>query len=280
MKIKCEYCESFIDDSEDTCPNCGAVNINMKRVANGVPTTIEELKDYCVEQNLPISMMRFYIGENYKLPKAFGIYKDETSGEFIVYKNKADGTRAIRYQGTDEAYAVNEIYLKLQSEAQKQNARKIARMQSQSQSHYTERVSSQRYANQSTSNGGNANKQKSLSNKRVPKIFLIIIIIIFASNILEFFVFGAFNIIQAFLPDSDYTSSYSSDYDYDSDYYDYDYDSDYDYNYDYDSGSDYDDDWDYSYDDDWDTDWDSDWDDDWDSGSDWDSSYSDWDSDW
>ena len=76
MKIKCEYCESFIDDTETSCPNCGATNENMKRVANGVPTTIEELKDYCVEHNLPISMMRFYIGENYKLPKAYGIYKD------------------------------------------------------------------------------------------------------------------------------------------------------------------------------------------------------------
>ena len=113
MKIKCEYCESFIDDTETSCPNCWATNENMKRVANGVPTTIEELKDYCVEHNLPISMMRFYIGENYKLPKAYGIYKDEVTGECVVYKNKANGERAIRYQGLDEAYAVNEIYLKL-----------------------------------------------------------------------------------------------------------------------------------------------------------------------
>ena len=112
MKIKCEYCESFIDDTEAACPNCGAVNENMKRVANGVPTTIEQLKDYCVEHNLPISMMRFYIGENYRLPKAYGIYKDETTGECVVYKNKSNGERAIRYQGLDEAYAVNEIYLK------------------------------------------------------------------------------------------------------------------------------------------------------------------------
>ena len=34
----------------------------------------------------------------------------------IVYKNKADGSRAIRYRGPDEEHAVNEIYLKLLDE--------------------------------------------------------------------------------------------------------------------------------------------------------------------
>ena len=57
---------------------------------------------------------RFFIGINYKKPKAFGIYQD--GDQFIVYKNKANGERAIRYQGTDETYAVNELYLKLKSE--------------------------------------------------------------------------------------------------------------------------------------------------------------------
>ena len=41
---------------------------------------------------------------------------------FIVYKNKADGTRAVRYKGTDEAYAVNELYLKLKDEILNQKA--------------------------------------------------------------------------------------------------------------------------------------------------------------
>ena len=34
----------------------------------------------------------------------------------MVYKNKADGSRAVRYSGPDEAYAVRELYLKLKSE--------------------------------------------------------------------------------------------------------------------------------------------------------------------
>ena len=49
----------------------------------------------------PYETTRFFIGINYKKPKAFGIYQD--GDQFIVYKNKANGERAIRYQGTDEA---------------------------------------------------------------------------------------------------------------------------------------------------------------------------------
>ena len=60
---------------------------------------------------------------NYQQPRAFGIYQNE-KGEFIVYKNKDNGQRAIRYQGTDEAYAVNELYMKLKEEIlnQKRNS--------------------------------------------------------------------------------------------------------------------------------------------------------------
>lgn len=59
--------------------------------------------------------------------KAFGIYQD--GDQFIVYKNKANGERAIRYQGTDEAYAVNELYLKLKSEILNQKANNQTRKQ-------------------------------------------------------------------------------------------------------------------------------------------------------
>jgi len=37
-------------------------------------------------------------------PKTIGIYKDE-KGEFVVYKNKANGVRSVRYKGPDEAIA-------------------------------------------------------------------------------------------------------------------------------------------------------------------------------
>lgn len=117
MKVKCDYCGSFINDTDEVCPNCGGVNSHLMRSADGIPKTIEELKKFCQDKNLPLEKMRFYIGVDFKEPKAFGIFKDD-DGNFVVYKNKGDGTRAERYRGKDEAYAVNEIYQKMKSEVQ------------------------------------------------------------------------------------------------------------------------------------------------------------------
>ena len=122
MKIKCDWCGSWINDFDQVCPNCGGVNNNYNRHANGVPQTIEELKAWAKEMNLPLEEMRTFIGEDYKGAKAFGIYKDETDGTFVVYKNKEDGTRAVRYKGTDEAYAVNELYQKMKERVAVQKA--------------------------------------------------------------------------------------------------------------------------------------------------------------
>lgn len=82
-----------------------------------IPKTIEELEQWYIDRNLPSeNVTRFFIGKNYKGAKAFGIYKDEISQEYIVYKNKSDGTRAIRYRGNNEEYAVNELYKRLKEE--------------------------------------------------------------------------------------------------------------------------------------------------------------------
>lgn len=59
------------------------------------PKTIEELKQFCADKGMPLEQMRFYIGEDYREPRAFGIYQDE-NGEFVVCKDKSDGSRAIR----------------------------------------------------------------------------------------------------------------------------------------------------------------------------------------
>lgn len=120
MKISCEYCGQMIPETEQTCPHCGAVNGRVKRAAYGVPTTIEELRAYCRNHNLPLADMRVFLGEDYRGAKAFGIYRDEATGNFVVYKNKADGTRAVRYEGNDEAYAVNELYLKIKERVAEQ----------------------------------------------------------------------------------------------------------------------------------------------------------------
>ena len=114
---QCKYCGSTVSSSDERCPYCGAPNegyiVDTERQIF-LPQTIEELKEYCSERGMPLLKMRFFIGEDYRNPKAFGIYQDGEN--FIVYKNKANGQRAIRYQGPDEKFAVSELFAKLLEE--------------------------------------------------------------------------------------------------------------------------------------------------------------------
>jgi hypothetical protein len=122
MRQRCEYCDSWIDDTDEVCPHCGAPNAHMMVSGEGVPKTISELKEFCERHNLPLKDMRFFIGENRIMARAFGIYQD--GEDFVVYKNKSDGTRVVRYRGHDEAYAVNELYQKMKSEVTNQRLRR------------------------------------------------------------------------------------------------------------------------------------------------------------
>ncbi len=116
MKVKCNYCDQLIEDNLNYCPFCGGSMPTVNRTASDQPKTIEELKAWYTSHNLPPeNVTRFFIGKDIKEPKAFGIFKNE-SGEFVVYKNKSDGSRAVRYQGYDEGYAVNELYQRLKTE--------------------------------------------------------------------------------------------------------------------------------------------------------------------
>ena len=130
MARYCEYCGSNLGPDDRVCPGCGApVTAEAEAYApvpssGGIPSTIDELKAFCREKNMPLAQMRFFIGQDYPDPRAFGIYRDY-DGNYVVYKNKSDGSRSIRYQGPDEAYAVREIYLKLRDETEKR--RGIAR---------------------------------------------------------------------------------------------------------------------------------------------------------
>ena len=126
MKVKCSYCGQYYDDSAEKCPSCSAPNDHIHRTSDAVPKTIGELKAYCEQNGLTPEKTRFFIGEDYRQPKAFGIYKDD-AGEFVVYKNKANGERAVRYRGKDEAYAVNELYERLQDEILNQKAHYVER---------------------------------------------------------------------------------------------------------------------------------------------------------
>lgn len=280
MKIKCDWCGSWINDFDQVCPNCGGVNNNYNRHANGVPQTIEELKAWAKEMNLPLEEMRTIIGEDYKGAKAFGIYKDETDGTFVVYKNKEDGTRAVRYKGTDEAYAVNELYQKMKERVAVQKA------------HQQPKAAK-------TAPGASVSTQQRQSGKNLSKaLFPICLITIVAIIILSV----VFALIGESGPDTGYYTYGDRSYYYYGDWYEWengswqyapyeswmdsDYESYYD-SYSYDSGADYEDFEDSSYytpsddssddDDSWD---DDSWDSGWDSGDSWDSGYDDWGSDW
>lgn len=291
MKVKCEYCGSYYSDAYTNCPNCGAPNINTQRTGKGVPRTIEELKAFCSRYNVPVEKLRFFIGEDYRQPKAFGIYRD-VDGEYVVYKNKADGSRAVRYRGTDEEYAVNEIYQKLKSEfANRRNAEARAAAQRQS----------------GRSGSVMPRGRKNLKGCRSAFVILAVIFTIWI-------ILGVVGIMISSFSHSPSTGYYSYNgdtyYNYHDDWYYYspgygwyptdvdsyfgsnydDYYQSYSYSSDYNVSDFYDSDYydPYDYSSDWDSDWDSDsdwsssdWDSDsgWDSGSDWDSG-TDWDSDW
>ncbi len=110
----CPYCGASVRSDEAKCPGCGAPNEFF--VAGGAsadlrPRTLEELKDFCAVRDIPLQKLRFFLGEDYRQPRAYGIYRD--GGTYIVYKNKSDGSRSVRYQGPDEEYAVRTLYEKL-----------------------------------------------------------------------------------------------------------------------------------------------------------------------
>ncbi len=63
--------------------------------------SVNDILAIAEDQKMPLEQMRFFINRDYKEPKAFGIFQDPETLEWVVYKNKADGTRAERYRGFD-----------------------------------------------------------------------------------------------------------------------------------------------------------------------------------
>lgn len=278
MKIKCDYCDNTYEDTLPQCPYCEAPNPSHKQV-KGAPKTIAELQQWYKDRNLPpYETTRFFIGMDHKGPRAFGIYKDPQSGEYVVYKNKGDGSRAVRYRGTDEEYAVNELYQKLKDEIVHQKS---------SQGSYNNH-----------GNSGSRRRSNFLSDMSSRLGFGIFVAILAATVGLSY---------ASHKHDGYYNYNNVVYYNYDNNWYYYDDDYNDWYTTDtYDPGvsaitESYDDyymsenwttdmnatDWDDSVyysethsssDSDYDSGYDSDWD--WDSGSDWDSGGSDWDSDW
>ena len=342
-KKTCPACGAPVSPGDEFCGFCGALIPRNKAVgqteqasaaavqaapaAEGVrekrrvqtPQTIEELLAFCQRHELPLSKMRFFIGLDYPGAKAYGIFQD-ANGDFVVYKNKADGSRAVRYRGPDEAYAVNELFQKLKDEATGQRARVAA-------ARTPGFPASSAHANNPYNYPYRAAKRP---RKRKANALLIAIIAAAAAITIGRTAAAIHNNTQQvphfsqgyYQYNDNYYYNYHDDwYLYNNDvgtwfpiytvddeltdnYYDYytspSYDDDYgvesfsdsgyyesasgssSYSSDWDSGSDSD--WDSGSDSSWSWDWDDDddWDSssDWDWDSDWDSDWGDWDSDW
>ncbi len=139
---RCPHCRALILSNEKFCSQCGApltgaadtagaANTGEQTPANAAvagssgwqpgtrPRTIEQLQDFCAYNEMPLERMRFFVGEDYKEARAFGIYQEDR--RFVVYKNRSDGSRVVRYDGPDEAYAVGELYDKLLDECHRRD---------------------------------------------------------------------------------------------------------------------------------------------------------------
>ena len=114
----CPQCGAPLSDGGSAAP-AGIVPDQAQAWTGGVPETIEQLRAFCDANGMPLEKMRFFVGVNIRQPRAFGIYRD--GDNFVVYKNKDDGSRAVRYHGPDEAYAVKELYEKLLDECHKRD---------------------------------------------------------------------------------------------------------------------------------------------------------------
>ena len=294
MRVKCDYCKQMVDESLEKCPHCGATISAVNRVASEQPKTIDELRQWYEAHHLPPEeVTRFFIGKDIKEPKAFGIYKAD-NGDFVVYKNKSTGERAIRYQGIDEGYAVNELYQRLKAEIadQKEHRAEVK---------YNSRPSSRSKSNVDVLDA--VLNFPNMMGKALLVFFAICIIIAIIEAIVDNNPENGYYRYKG--NDYYYQNSYWYKYDkildawslvendneldsniYDDTYEDYQiYDhegSDFEDTTWYDSGRSDDSDWDndsyWDSDDDYDWDWDSD--SDYDYGGGWDSDYSDWDSDW
>ena len=119
--------------------------------------TLDELETFFNEKKIPQDKIRFFVNVDSSEPKCFGIYQDSVTGNYIVYKNKADGSRFIRYEGKDEKEAVNIFFSKLKDEMALRGNKTI-----------------------------NADNKKQVSRKPLRLFIVFIIVIILVSVILAF----------------------------------------------------------------------------------------------
>jgi len=91
MKIKCDYCGNMVEENSQNCPHCGAALSGINRMAGGTPQTIEQLRQWYVDHNLPPEdVTRFFYRQKYRFPKSFR-YLPRLIGRF--YRIQKQGKR-------------------------------------------------------------------------------------------------------------------------------------------------------------------------------------------
>lgn len=263
--------------------------------------------DFVQKHNIPLDTIRFALGEDKgHEPRWFYIYQDRFTGEWVVAKNKSDGSTAERYRGNDEAKACQILFDKMEEEFNKRQFK--SPQTTQAETKYREEIKKRKTRDRFAS---------ALHNTVVYAIVIVILAIIVRATLTDkpgsarrpgqgYYVFQRTYDDGSVWDDLYYyldSSWYYFDEEYDDWYVDEDFDYSYDYVDDYYVGNYYSsldgyydgDAWDfddttyyqyyldtmdndsdnnYYYDDDDDDSWDSfDW-------GDWDSNDSDWDSDW
>ena len=205
--IRCTFCDNLMRETDLNCPFCGTPHDPAGGSAPNAPQTMYELRKFADAVGISLERLHFHLGEDYKGRCAFGMYRDEKTGNFVVYKNKDNGKRAIRYEGPDEAYAVNELYQKLKERISMYRSNPMNRQTDLYKDPKTDLL------DMGSTKTGNI-------------IGIIIVIIVTVCMILFYMLSYSIGIV----PDSGGSGSsyrYESDYDNDSDYSYSDYDSDY-----------------------------------------------------
>lgn len=130
MQNICRFCGKSIDSTLSNCSYCNGINTDVIRAAKDQPLTIRALQEWYADKGLPpYETTRFFIGMDYRQPRAYGIYQEQESRHFIVYKNLSSGERKVFYDGTDEAYAVNAIYQRIVTEIMEQKMLRLKKAQ-------------------------------------------------------------------------------------------------------------------------------------------------------
>ncbi len=98
------------------CKNCGSrCDSGICKVC-GTPQNITALRNWVIENNAGIIPHNLVIGKESVDPFVCGLYVDESTRDYVVYRTNECGFSRLLYQGQDEATAVYSLFSKLRDD--------------------------------------------------------------------------------------------------------------------------------------------------------------------